>query len=361
MNDETQRMQRIAPQDDSLSDTKPRPVVHPPPEETATHLPTRPAPMVPPHAPTYAPPCAPKKRRRRPGFFRQMLRLGLVMALLGACLLAMIAAAYVVFPPPRINILVMGVDARPHEGYVTRSDTNILVTVNPAQSYVGMLSMPRDLYVNIPGHGYGRINAAHIYGESAEPGGGAQLMAQTIANNFNVPVHRTLRMNFRGFVAIVDAAGGIDVDVPTSIYDYAYPTEDYGTMEIYFEAGLQHMDGERALQYARTRHTSNDFRRSERQQQIMVALFRKLLSPVNWERVPAVYAAVVTNVETNLTLFDIAMIAPAVLWAGPDSIDHRVMSRENNMVVNADNPNDPYLLAPNWYAINPMLDEMFGQ
>jgi LCP family protein required for cell wall assembly len=323
------------------------------------HLPTQSLPAYPPQAPPPAPRRARRPRRRRRGCFWQLTQLGLVTALLGVCLAALLVAAYIIFPPPRMNILVMGVDARPQEGYVTRSDTNILVTVDASQPYIGMLSIPRDLYVNIPGFGYARINAAHIYGENAAQGYGADLMAQTIANNFNVPVHRTLRMNFRGFVAIVDAAGGIDIDVPGAIYDYAYPTEDYGTMEITFEQGRQHMDGERALQYARTRHGSSDFRRAERQQQIIVALFRKLFNPVNWWRIPAVYTAIITNVETDLTLFDAAMLAPTVLWVGPEGVDRRVMSRENNMVVNADIPGDPYLLAPNWYAINPMLDEVF--
>jgi LCP family protein required for cell wall assembly len=288
-----------------------------------------------------------------------MTQLGLVVALLGACLAAMVVTAYIVFPPPRMNILVMGLDARPQEGYVTRSDTNILVTIDASQPYVGMLSIPRDLYVSIPGYGYGRINAAHIYGEIAAPGYGAELMAQTVANNFGVPVHRVLRMNFRGFVAIIDAAGGVDIDVPEYIYDYAYPTEDYGTMEIYFDAGWQHMDGERALQYARTRHASTDFARSARQQQVIVALFRKLFSPANWWRIPAVYAAISENVETDLTIVDVVTLAPAVLWVGPEGIERQVMSRENGMVVNANIPEDPYLLAPNWYAINPVLDEMF--
>jgi len=361
MNDPTRRLPHSRPPNDSLSDTRPSPPIRRSADDTAVHIP--PAPAIPPtYAPppiTYAPPRTIAPRRRRPGCFWQMARLGVLAGLLGACFAAMLIAAYVVFPPAPMNILVMGVDARPQEGYVTRSDTNIIVTVDAARPYVGMLSIPRDLRVAIPDYGYGRINAAHTYGEMEAPGGGAALMAQTVANTFGVPIHRTLRMNFRGFVAIIDAAGGVDINVPESIYDYAYPTEDYGTMEISFTPGWQHMDGERALQYARTRHASTDFARSERQQQIMAALFRKLLSPFNWWRIPAVYTAAAANVETDLTLIDAAILAPAVLWVGPDGIDHHVMSRENGMVVNANIPDDPYLLAPNWSAITPVLDEMF--
>jgi LCP family protein required for cell wall assembly len=269
------------------------------------------------------------------------------------------AVLYTVFPPPRMNVLLLGVDARPGQGYVTRTDTVILVTVDPAQPYVGMLSIPRDLYVDVPGYGYRRINTAHVYGENEATGRGMELAAQTVANNFGVPVHRTLRMNFQGFVAIVDAAGGVDIDVPARIYDGAYPTENYGTMVITFEPGLQHMDGERALQYARTRHSSNDFIRAARQQEVMVALGRRLSNPLNWWRLPAVYAAFASHVETDLTIFDAALLAPAVVQVGPGNFEREVLSRENSMVVNANVTGDPYLLAPNWSQVNPLIDEMF--
>lgn len=268
-------------------------------------------------------------------------------------------ALYMVFPPPRMNILVLGVDSRPGEGYVTRSDTIMLVTVDPKQPYVGMLSIPRDLYLDVPGYGYTRVNAAHTYGENATPGGGPELVAQTVANNLNVPVHRTLRMNFEGFEAIVDAAGGVTIDVPAPLRDDAYPTENYGVTSIYFEAGTQHMDGERALQYARTRHSSNDFLRAERQQQVVVALRKKLSNPLNWWRLPFVYLAFASHVDTDLTIFDVGLLAPAVVQIGPERVERVVLSRENSMVISADVPDDPFLLAPNWSLVNPLVDEMF--
>jgi LCP family protein required for cell wall assembly len=285
--------------------------------------------------------------------------LGVVGGILSAVGVALAVALYMLFPPPRTNVLLLGVDSRPGEGYVTRSDTIMLVTVDSGQPYVGMLSIPRDLYVDVPGHGYTRINAAHTYGESAAPGGGPRLVAQAIADNFGVPVHRTVRLNFQGFVAIVDAAGGVDIDVAFPITDTAYPTDDYGITTIHFDPGTQHMDGERALQYARTRHSSNDFKRAERQQQVVQALIRKLANPVNWWRLPMVYSAFSANVETDLTPIEAALLAPAVLRVGPDDFERRVLSRENSMVVNANVPGDPYLLAPNWPVVNPLVDEMF--
>lgn len=364
MSDETRRSRRATPPPDSLSSTQRNPridrqptVVRPRAVPQPPAPPAEPPPFAPPYAYPYPYP-VPQPRRRR-GLFGRLVRLAVGLVAGGILTLAAAAALYAVFPPPRMNILLLGVDSRPGEGYVTRSDTIILTTIDPGQPYMGMLSIPRDLYVAVPGHNWSRINAAHTYGESAGEGGGAQLVAQTVANNFGVPVHRTLRMNFQGFVAIVDAAGGIDIDVPAPIRDDAYPTANYGTISIYFEPGRQHMDGERALQYARTRHSSNDFYRAARQQEVIVALTKKLANPANWWRLPGVYVAFISNVETDLTVFDVALLLPAVIETGPDNIQREVLSRENSRVVNANIPGDPYLLAPNWQIINPLVDDMF--
>jgi len=270
---------------------------------------------------------------------------------------ALLAGLYYIAPPPRTTILVLGLDSRPGEGMVTRSDTLILATVDPYHAYVGMLSIPRDLYVNIPGYGPNRINAAHVFGESAYPGGGRDLAVRTVEENFGVDIHRTVRLNFEAFVAIVDAAGGVTIDVPNLLVDDEYPTPDYGTMVVRFDPGVQHMDGQRALQYARIRHGSSDFQRAERQQQVITALARQLLAPVNWWRLPNVYLAFVQNVETDLTIFDLALMAPTLLWVGPDGIDRQVISRE--MAIGTTLDNGASVLVPQWGLINPLVDQMF--
>lgn len=266
------------------------------------------------------------------------------------------AGLYVIAPPPRTNILILGVDARPGEGMITRTDTIILATVDPDQPYVGMLSIPRDLYVEIPGYGENRINAAHVLGESEQEGYGIDLAAQTVEQNFGVRVHRTLRLNFDGFVAIIDAAGGVTIDVPESFTDYEYPTPDYGTMTVSFDAGVQHMSGERALQYARIRHGSSDFVRADRQQQVIAALVRQLLHPANWWRIPGVYVAFVQNVETDLTLIDAALLAPAVLWVGPDNMDRQVITQD--IAPNATLANGAEVQMPDWSEVDALIDRM---
>jgi LCP family protein required for cell wall assembly len=305
----------------------------------------------------------PPRRRRRPRRRKQRSCLGcLGQALLAGGLFAiafsaLLFALYRIAPPPRTNILVLGLDSRPSEGDVTRSDTMLLVTIDPADLYVGMLSIPRDLYVVVPGYGEQRINAAHVMGENATPGSGPALAAQTIEHNFGVPVHRTVRLNFEGFLAIVDAAGGVTIDVPEAFTDYEYPTPDYGTMVVTFEAGEQQMDGERALQYARIRHGSSDFERAARQQQVIAALVRQLLWPGNWWRWPGVYRAFQQHVESNLTILDMAVMVPTIVWVGPDGIDRQVIDR--SMASGRTTSQGASVLEPDWASIQPVLDEMF--
>lgn len=304
------------------------------------------------------PPRRPPRLRRRPGLgcLVTLFKIGLAGTLFVLLFTMLFAGLYVIAPPPRTNILILGVDARPGEGMITRTDTIILATVDPDQPYVGMLSIPRDLYVEIPGYGENRINAAHVLGESEQEGYGIDLAAQTVEQNFGVRVHRTLRLNFDGFVAIIDAAGGVTIDVPESFTDYEYPTPDYGTMTVSFDAGVQHMSGERALQYARIRHGSSDFVRAARQQQVIAALVRQLLHPANWWRIPGVYVAFVQNVETDLTLIDAALLAPAVLWVGPDNMDRQVITQD--IAPNATLANGAEVQMPDWSEVDALIDRM---
>ncbi len=272
-----------------------------------------------------------------------------------------ITAGYVLAPwaaaLPRANILVLGLDRRPSEGYVVRSDTMMLVMVYPPGPRVALLSIPRDLYVNVPGYGESRINTAHFWGENAAPGGGPALAMQTVAQNFGVPVHHYVRVDFAAFRAIVDAAGGIDVVVEQPIVDNAYPTDDYGVMRIEIPAGPQHMDGETALRYARSRHGSSDFERAERQQQILTTLARRLLDPAAWPRLPLVYIAVVEHVDTDLAFWNLLLLAPTLLRMGADGIERYAITREMTEPLTTDSGGA--VLAPCWEAIRPLIQELF--
>lgn len=258
---------------------------------------------------------------------------------------------------PRTTILVLGLDRRPNESSVARSDTLILMTVYPPGPRVALLSIPRDLYIDVPGYGKDRINTAHFWGENATSGGGPALAMWTVAQDFGVPVNRYVRLDFEAFRAIVDAVGGIDLVVGELIVDDAYPTDDYGVTHIQIPAGPQHMDGETALRYVRSRHGSSDFERAERQQQIVAALARRLLDPAVWPRLPLVYAVVVDNVDTDLGFWDVLLLAPTLYRVGAEGIEHHAITRE--MTESWTTPSGAAVLLPRWEAIQPLIEGLF--
>lgn len=234
-----------------------------------------------------------------------------VLALLVPGLLCVLCSiVYLIFPPPHTDILVLGVDSREGEGWVTRADSIILVGIDPGRLRLGMLSVPRDLSIEVPGYGMQRVNTVNMLGEMEQPGGGPALVKAGIAQSFGITPERYVRLDFEGFVRLIDAVGGVTIDVPARLVDYNYPTEDYGVMTVEFEAGPQHMDGQRALIYARTRYADDDYRRAERQQQVISALLGRLANPLNW---PSALAALSQAVDTDVTLWDMIVLAPPVI------------------------------------------------
>ncbi len=301
-------------------------------------------------------------RRRRHTRSSCLTRLfSLLVPLVLSLALGVLAGGYILWrwsaTRPRTNVLILGLDRRPEEGYVVRSDTMILASFYPPGPAVTMLSIPRDLYVEIPGYGSNRINTAHFWGESEFEGGGPALAVRTILLNFGVPVHHYIRVDFEAFRALVDAVGGIDVNVEAPIVDEAYPTEDYGTMRIEISAGLQHMNGETALRYARTRHGSSDFDRIARQQEVVMALASRLLKPAVWPRLPLVYHAVRQYVDTDMSDGDMLLLAITLYRLGVDKIECRAIDRE--MTRSWTTPEGGSVLLPRWEAIQPLIQELF--
>ncbi len=291
------------------------------------------------------------RRTRRRGCLLPLLALALVL-----CLGGTLAYLLLMLPAPT-NILILGIDRRPEESDATRSDTIILLHSDLGGSRVALLSIPRDLWVTIPGWGEERINAAHLYGELDSPGGGPALAAATVNYNFGLPIHHTLRLDFDAFRQVIDAAGGIEIDVPAPIVDDAYPTQDYGVMRIEIPAGRQHMDGNTALQYARSRHSSSDFDRAARQQQILVALAKKMSTPSGLLRASRVYRALQNAVETDLSLRDLSRLALAWWRAGDGGLEQIVIDWSLTTSYRTDQ--GAIVLLPQWDLINPLLKQHF--
>lgn len=209
----------------------------------------------------------------------------------------------------RVNILVLGIDQRPGESVACRTDTMILVSINPEDMSASLLSIPRDLWVPIrhPKHPEDRINTAHYWGEVEDyPGGGPELAKDTVQYNFGVPVHYYMRINFSGFEQIIDRIGGIEIDVPMTIHDEKYPAPDNSYMTFHIDAGLQFLDGATALKYARTRQGGGDgdFTRMQRQQQVILAIRDRVLSlpnlPQLLPRLPQLYRDMGDSIETDI-------------------------------------------------------------
>jgi LCP family protein required for cell wall assembly len=248
----------------------------------------------------------------------RVARFVLWLALLLVALVVLVIGAAWALAPPRVALLVMGSDARPdelHRGQVGRTDTMLTVVANRSPSGLAMISLPRDLWVAIPGFGEERINAAYAIG-------GPRVAERVVGDTLGVGVDRYLVIGLQGVRDVVDAAGGVDIDVATPIHDDAYPTDDYGTIVLDIPAGHHHMDGEMALRYARTRHQDNDFGRIARQQQVMVALRSAMLRPTSWWRVPAVIGAARQATQTDLGLLDLATLALAA--GGSSSVPDRL-------------------------------------
>lgn len=200
----------------------------------------------------------------------------------------------------RVTLLLLGVDRR-HEEY-SRSDTIILLNIDPVEKTARMLSIPRDLKVIVPGFGAHKINAAYAFGDANEtvPGRGPGLMMRTIETNFGINIDYFAEVDFGGFVKIVDTVGGVTLDVPYPIRDNEYPAPNNQYMRIFFPSGWQHMDGERVLQYARTRHDDGDGRRSARQQQVLLALRDQAISLNLLRQAPELIGEVGDSVRTDL-------------------------------------------------------------
>lgn len=210
----------------------------------------------------------------------------------------------------RVNILLLGLDQREDQkGMPTRSDTMILLTLDPLTKSAGMLSLPRDLWVPIPGHGENKINTSHFFGEMDQKGNGPILAMRTVQNLLDIPIHHYAVVDFEGFERLIDAIGGITVDVEKPIRDDEYPTPDYGTMSIYIPAGTQHMDGERALQYARSRHSDSDFGRIKRQRQVLLAARNQVLRLDIIPKLPSLLGILQQAIKTDLSPADILGLA----------------------------------------------------
>ncbi len=297
--------------------------------------------------------------------FAVPLRLGVLCMLLLICisapLTAMEARADTTQPDlragERFTLLLVGLDRR-HSQEQSRSDVIMLLSIERKTRSLSLLSIPRDLWVQIPEYGWHRINAAYFFGEYYVANG-PELARKTVEAVFGVPVHAVAAVDFVGFTALINAFGGVNVTVAKTLVDNLYPTLDYGYTRIVINAGEQHMDGETALIYARTRHPDNDFKRMGRQQNLITAARTELFSDERIMLFPLLLEQFNQIVETDLTLTEQLFLLRDLYLLNDVPVNARVI--EPPLVYNYVTEGGAQVLLPNWALVRPVLEEMFGQ
>lgn len=257
----------------------------------------------------------------------------------------------------RINMLLMGLDRRPGSASPARADVIMIASIDPVERKAVLISIPRDLWVEIPGHGENRINSAYFYGElSASEGAGPGLTKRTIEHNFGLAVDYYARLDFQCFKRVIDILGGITLDVPEPVTDDRYPDDQYGYMRIYIPAGKQHMNGETALQYVRARHDSSDFSRMRRQQQVLLAVRDKALRLDIIPSLPELVPLLGRTFATDLPLEDLLGLANLATQIRLEDVRLRVV--DESLTVPYMAPDGGQVLLPKLDRIQAMLGEV---
>lgn len=249
------------------------------------------------------------------------------------------------FSPGRTNILLLGIDETQPGSDIGRSDTNMVITILPPGPYVGLLSIPRDLWVNIPNVGENRINTAHFFAEAAQQGTGPAAAMRTVRDNFGVDIDHYMRIKFEGFKQVFEAMGGLEIFLSEPMAGY--------------DAGTHQLTARKALAFARNRSSSDDFSRMRQGQVVLKSAMKQMLSPANWSRIPAVSVAMLKAIDSDIPIWLWPRLGFTMLRVGSGGIDSRTIDRE--LVIPTTTDQGANILLPRWDMINPIIFEMFNQ
>jgi LCP family protein required for cell wall assembly len=265
----------------------------------------------------------------------------------------------------RVTILAMGLDARDWgaeaNATATRSDTMAVLSLDPVAKTAVMLSIPRDLYVEIPGYGFDKINKAYFYAEKYRlPIGGPGLAMQTVENLIGVPIDYYAVVDFNSFTTLVDTIDGIDVYIPfdNMIID---PIGDEPVKQLHF--GWNHLTGSEALGFARTRSTEGgDFDRAARTQQVILAIRDKVLNlnmvPKLMSQATSLYEQIAGGIKTNLTLEQIVQLALVAAKINREDIHGGVI--DESCLLSEETFNNEDVLIPDLAKVRALRDKLFS-
>ncbi len=260
----------------------------------------------------------------------------------------------------RVTILVMGLDYRDWSSGdgPSRTDTMMLLTLDPLSNTAGMLSIPRDLWVSIPGFENGRINTAYFLGEAYQlPGGGPALAVKTVEQLLGVTINYYAQIDFAAFVRFIDEIGGVKVDVPEKIR-----IDPIVGDPIFLKPERQTLYGELALAYARARNSEKgDLDRATRQQQVIMGIRERMLSPealaIMITKAPSLYTELVSGVQSNLQLDEALKLALLAQKIPEGNIKRESISIPQ--VLLAESPDEQSILVPLPDKIRLVRDEVF--
>jgi LCP family protein required for cell wall assembly len=278
----------------------------------------------------------------------------------------------------RINILLLGVGGKNHDGGQL-TDTIMVASYKPSTKQVSLFSIPRDLTIPIENMGWRKINNINAFAESREPGSGGLATSQSVGHLLDAPIDYYVRVDFDGFAKIIDEVGGVDVMVDNTLDDYSYPIrgrEDnpdyYSRFEhLHVDKGWQHMDGELALKFARSRHGAggegSDFARARRQQKILEAVREKVLSSstlLNPSKVSGIISELNNNISTNLKIWEIIKLFGLVKNINSADIINQVLDNSpSGLLVDGKGDNGAYILSPrsgDFSEITYLFNNLFG-
>jgi LCP family protein required for cell wall assembly len=279
----------------------------------------------------------------------------------------------------RINILLIGMGGDGHDGAYL-ADTIMLISIKPSTKQIAMISVPRDMIVPIDGYGWAKVNAVNAVAEAKQKNSGGPAMTQALSTILGTPIDYYVRVDFQGFVNIINDLGGVTVNVENTLDDYSYPiigqedNPNYNARyeHLHVDKGLQTMDGNLALAFARSRHgvgiEGSDFARAKRQQLILQAVKEKLLSSSTLLQ-PATIAKIIAEVQshfdTNLNIRE--MIALFDNYKNVDQskiIDKVIDNSPNGLLVAGNGKDGAYILTPvdgygNFSGIQNMVQNIF--
>lgn len=296
----------------------------------------------------------------------------------------------------RVNFLFTGIGGEGHDG-PQLTDTILFASFRPSTKKIAFMSLPRDMTVPIPGHGYQKVNAANAYGEMEKPGSGPIVATQVIGDILKQDIQYYIRVDFNGFAELIDSLSGIDVYVDRSFSDSSYPilgkedatcsststvvntdlytpkpiSNQYGCRfeNLTFKEGWTHMNGDLALKYVRSRHGNNgegsDFARSRRQQKVLMSVKDKVFSIgtfLNPSRIGKILNTLKNNISTNLSVSEIVRLAKELKDVKQEEVVQHVIDASENSPLYSASVNGAYVLLPknvDWTQLQKMAQYIF--